>query len=386
MAFELVYYSQQDNQWKNDILGSGEPGDTIGYVGCALTSVAMLLSGHGYTINPKRLNQRLKEVRGFSDANIIWGKVNDIYPNVTLKAYIPCATSDAPLAQIDASIAAGQPAIVMVDSSPVAGPQTHWVVLYAREGPDYLMLDPVPYQPDITRKTYMMPRYAQGKTLERAIQHVILYEVFGSGGPIPIPGTTDTHHSQPTTGSVSGGAYARVRSDVTAGLNIRSSIDTSSRANVLATVPAGTDLLIVETDGASKIGAINQWIRVRDAQGHEGYAAAWYLEKVPGAKPVPVTEPTPEPVPSGAETPASAPAPAPEPTKLLVRVKSGGAKIYKTASKGQVVSTEKSGARLVVVEAANKAASKIGVAGKWITVKATNGSRGYVDGGSVRKG
>ena len=32
MAFKLINYSQQDPQWKNDILGFGEPGDTIGYV------------------------------------------------------------------------------------------------------------------------------------------------------------------------------------------------------------------------------------------------------------------------------------------------------------------------------------------------------------------
>ena len=49
MAFNLVYLSQQDPQWKNDTLGFGDAGDTIGYVGCALTSVAMLLSGYGFS-------------------------------------------------------------------------------------------------------------------------------------------------------------------------------------------------------------------------------------------------------------------------------------------------------------------------------------------------
>ena len=51
MSFKLVNYSQQDPQWKNDILGFGDHNDTIGYVGCALTAVAMLLSGHGYDEN-----------------------------------------------------------------------------------------------------------------------------------------------------------------------------------------------------------------------------------------------------------------------------------------------------------------------------------------------
>jgi hypothetical protein len=377
MPFRLVYYSQQDKQWKNDILGFGDPGDTIGYLGCALTSVAMLISGHGYTETPKSLNQKLKNVNGFASAAIRWGSVSQIYPQVTVKSNISCATTDAPLSLIDAQLDVGQPAIVQVDSSPAQGIQTHWVVLYDRKGDDYLMLDPWPYQPDITKATYLMPRYAQGRSLKRAISHIILYEAFGSGGPISTPGTPE-----PTT--VPGGVYARIKADVTWGLNLRSSIDTSSTANVLAVLPTGTQLLILDTDGMAKIGAINQWVRVREPGGKEGFVAAWYLEKAPEAEPVPITEPVPAPTP---EAPVSTPTPPSEPEKLIVRVKSSGAKVYKSASKsGGVVSTEKSGARLVVVEKADKAIDKIGVTGKWINVKATNGKRGYIDGGSVRKG
>src|SRR5687767_15798489 len=117
MPFQLVYHSQQDSKWKNDILGYGDPGDTIGYVGCALTSVAMLLSGHGYSETPRTLNQKLKNVQGFVSAAIRWGSVSQVYPNVTVKSNISCTTTRAPLELIDAAIAAGQPAIVQVDSS-----------------------------------------------------------------------------------------------------------------------------------------------------------------------------------------------------------------------------------------------------------------------------
>ena len=109
MAFKLVNYSQQDPKWKSDRLGFGDPGDTLGYVGCALTATAMLLSGHGYAETPRTLNKKLQDVGGFVSAAIVWGAVSKIYPKVTLKAFIPCSTSDAPLAQIDESIAAGQP-------------------------------------------------------------------------------------------------------------------------------------------------------------------------------------------------------------------------------------------------------------------------------------
>jgi len=400
MTFQLVYYSQQDPQWKQDILGFGDPGDTIGYVGCALTSVAMLLSGHGYVENPKTLNKKLQAVGGFVSAGIRWGSVSQVYSQVSLKSSISCNNTDAPLGLIDASIAAGQPVIVMVDSTPAAGLLTHWVVLYAKEGNDYLMLDPWPYQTDVKKKTYLMPRYSQGNPLQRSIMHVIIYECFTAGGGIAIPAGSSTSSSSSSTGTpqtppitvpvTSCRSTAKVKADVVWGLNIRSTIDTSSMANVVASVPAGTELTLMEDDGVSKIGAVNQWVRVRDAQGREGFAAAWYLEKGTIVAPAPAPAPTPSPVteaPAPTSTTTPAPAPAPEVQKLSVIVKSAGAKVYKTASaKSEVLSKEKSGARLTVVEAASTAEGKIGKAGKWLTVKGTNNKRGYVDGSLVKKG
>ncbi len=394
MTFQLVYYSQQDPQWKQDILGFGDPGDTIGYVGCALTSVAMLLSGHGYVETPKTLNKKLQGVGGFASAGIRWGSVSQIYSQISLKSNISCNNTDAPLGLIDSSIAAGQPVIVMVDSTPAAGLLTHWVVLYAKDGSDYLMLDPWPYQTNVNKKTYLMPRYSQGNPLQRSIMHVIIYECFTAGGGIAQPGTSSTTETPPTppitVPVTSGKSTARVKADVTWGLNIRSTIDTSSMANVVASVPAGTELTLMEDDGVSKIGAVNQWVRVRDAQGHEGFAAAWYLEKGQIVAPAPVPAPTPGPVseaPAPTSTTTPTPVPAPEEQRISVVVKSAGAKIYKTTSaKSEVLSKEKSGARLTVVEAASTAADKIGKAGKWLVVKGTNNKRGYVDGSLVKKG
>lgn len=385
MSFKLVYYSQQDPQWKKDILGFGDPGDTIGYVGCALTSVAMLLSGHGYSETPKTLNQKLKNVDGFVSAGIRWAAVSQLYSNVTLKAFIPCSTSDAPLAQINAALAAGQPAIVQVDSSPADGIQTHWVVLYGKKGDDYLMLDPWPYQTDITKEDLLMKRYAQGRTLKRAISHVILYEAYGSGGPIATPSTPTT-----TPASTSGDC-ARVKDSVTWGLNIRSSVDTSSMSNVVATVPAGTVLTLLESDGLSKVGAVNQWVRVRTPSGREGFAAAWYLETVPGTAPASTTGTTTSPA---SETPVSTPAtPTTTPTtpstkeekedKLIVVVSSAvgtsGLRLRKTSSKGgALIAVLKAGSHLTVLDPAQKAKAKIGKANQWLYVRTSGNQRGYV--------
>ena len=394
MTFKPVYYSQQDPQWKDEILGFGEAGDTIGYVGCALTSTAMLLSGQGYAETPATLNQKLKDAGGFAGAGIRWGVVSQIHPQVNLKSHVSCANTDAPLSQIDASIAAGQPVIVMVDSTPAAGLLTHWVLLYAREGDDYLMLDPWPYQTNLKKKTFLMPRYSQGNPLRRSIMHVIIYECFTAGGIASPAGISTSTSTTPRTrpasaASTRSGPYARVKADITWGLNIRSSIDTSSTANIVTTVPAGSFLTLLETDGASKVGAVNHWVRVRDDKGNEGFAAAWYLERGQPAAPAPQTTPRPAPATSPAiESPIPATiSSSAEKQRLLVVVKSAGAKVFKDPSaKSEVLAKEKGGAKLVVVEPLETALPKIGLAGKWLTVKGTNNKRGYVDGGLVKEG
>ena len=387
MSFQLVYLSQQDPLWKKDILGFGDPEDTIGYLGCALTSVAMLLSGHGYSETPKTLNKKLKNVNGFVSAAIRWSSVSQIYPNVTVKSNISCTTSPAPLELINGAIAAGQPAIVQVDSSPASGIQTHWVVVYQKKGDDYLMLDPWPYQPDITKEDLLMKRYARGNPLKRAISHIILYEVFGSGsgGPISTPETPET------TPVPTSGVYARVKDSVTWGLNVRSSIDTSSMTNVLAVVPAGTELVLLESDGASKVGAVNQWVRVRTPQGQEGFAAAWYLENTQAAEtiPSPVTEPTPGPISEPPDVPSTPSAPIEPPKeekkddKLIVVVSSAvgtsGLRLRKSPSKGgALIAVLKAGARLTVLDPAKKAKARIGKANQWLQVRTADNQRGYV--------
>lgn len=367
MSFRLVYYSQQDPQWKNERLGFGNSGDTIGYVGCALASVAMLLSGHGYPETPKTLNQKLKNVNGFVGAAIRWGAVSQIYPKVTVRSSISCTNTPAPLDLIDAAIATGQPAIVQVDRSPAPGIQTHWVVLYKRKGDDYLMLDPWPYQTDITKEDRLMNRYAQGQPLKRAISHVILYEAYGTSNPLS-PAAPGTPMSQ---------VYARVKDSVTWGLNVRSSIDTSSSANVLEVIPAGTQLTLLESDGAAKVGAVNQWLRVRTPRGNEGFVAAWYLENVPETAPVP--GPTPVPVPS---TPAPPKDQEKDDGMVVVvssAVGSSGLRLRKTGSMGgALVDIIKAGTRLSVLEPAAKAKAKIGKPNQWIHVGTPKKQRGYV--------
>ncbi len=390
MPFNLVYYSQNDPKWKSDRLGFGtQESETIGYVGCALTSVAMTLSGHGFVITPKDLNQKLKDINGFAGSGIRWSSVPQLFPQVRLNSIIKCNDTPAPLAQIDAALAAGQPAVICVDSTPAEGLLTHYVVLIARKGDDYLMLDPWPYQTDPNKETYLMPRYSQGKTLTRAIFQIVLFENTGADGKIMLPGqkgaTTPTTSAGQTQGQPASASAAdvkaRVKADVNLGLNIRSSEDTSSKANILATAQAGDSLTITEPNGWTKIGAINQWVRVRAKNGREGLAAAWYLEKVPGEKYPEVTGPA---VPASEAGSSSAPAG----FTVMVKAKVGGAglKVYETAStRSKVVSKEGMKARLTVIEDAAKAKPKVGVVGKWLFVQTAGNTQGFVQAEFVKE-
>lgn len=391
MPFNLAYYSQNDPKWKDDKLGFGtQEKETIGYVGCALTSVAMILSGHGFTVTPKELNQKLKSIDGFVGSGIRWHSVPQLFPAMRLNSVIKCNDTPAPLAQIDAALAAGQPAVICVDSTPAEGVLTHYVVLIARKGDDYLMLDPWPYQPDPNKETYLMPRYSQGKTLERSIFQIVLFENINADGKIMLPGQKGATTTKTSTGQPQGqpvpvsgtGHKARVKADVTLGLNIRSSEDTSTKANIVDAARAGDLLTITEPNGWTKIGAINQWVRVRTKNGKEGLAAGWYLERVPGEKYPQVT---------GSTVPArEAPSPSRAPAGLVVMVKArvggAGAKIYETAStRSKVVAKGGMKERLTVIEEAVKAKPKVGKAGKWLFVQNAAGTQGFVQAELVKE-
>lgn len=376
MPFQLVNQSQQDPQWKNDRLGFGGASETIGFVGCALTCVAMLASGHGYPETPRTLNQKLKARNGFVDAAIVWGTLSSIYAQIITKPLILCYDTDAPLAQIDAALAAGQPVIVQVDQGPAAGLQTHWVVLYKKQGDDYLMLDPWPHPTESGQSVLMMPRYSQGRSLKRSITAVVMYECLASGGgTIPTP---------PAPAPVSTGIFIQVCAAAPAGLRLRSQPTTESAT--LAIEPPLARLEILETGAEARIGQANQWIHARDGQGLEGYVAAWFVEKAGAETPAPSTGPAPgsgaEPTPPAPSTPPPAPAPETGSKKLTLIVSpsvgKSGLRLRKAPSMaGALVAVEKAGAKLTVLEPANAARAKIGTQ-QWINVRDPKGRRGYV--------
>jgi len=389
MAFTLVRYSQQDPQWKNDKIGGGP--DTIGYIGCALTCVSMYVSGWGYPETPGTLNKKLTARGGFIDEAIVWGSVTGIYSQVKSVGLTVCGNNDAPLAQIDSYLAAGNPVIVEVDYKPEPGLQTHWVLIIAKKDGDYVIQDPWPNPPE-TKEVTLMSRFSQGQSLKRAIKAVAWYQVDGSGASSGTSSgsTTTTPSTTPAPTPVETDLVLQVVASATAGIKLHIAASMDSPANV-AEMP-GTQLKVIEEkNGAlAKLGT-QSWIYVRDPNGQQGYVAAWLVEKTAGAAPAPSTpapvpgstpEPAPAPTPP-ASTPSTPPPPSGAPQRFQVVVLSSvgaaGLAVRQQPSPGAaLVNKEKAGARLTVIEPVNSATPKIGVAGQWIAIKATNNKTGYV--------
>jgi hypothetical protein len=300
MTFNLVRLSQQDPRWKNTRLGFSST-STIGEFGCAMTSVAMYLSGFGYPETPQTLNEKLKQRGGYVQDAIVWAAVSTIYPKVRFKNLITCRDTDAPIEAIGNSIAAGQPVILEVDSSPRAGLQTHWVVAYQKVGKDFLILDPWPFPTEDGKDVSLMSRYSHGKELKRAITAAVWYECLETGAGVEVP---------PASAPADGGFYVRVKAEALSGLRIRSAATTNS--NTLSIEYPNTLLKVIEAEATArpKVGVFDQWLRVRTPLGVEGYCAAWFVETAPVVSPAPVTPPAPEPSPEPGPIPLQ-PAPVP---------------------------------------------------------------------------
>ena len=400
MAFKLVYHSQQDEKWKNDLLGFGTgKWDTIGYNGCALSSVAMLLSGYGYTETPQSLNERLKSVQGFAGSGIRWGAVSQLYPAVKLASdpspFTPYENSDAPLEKINASLDVGRPVIVRVDTKPTEDkniPDEHYILLYARNGSDdYLILDPWPYKPGTNTQDSLMKRYSHGRTLRQIIQRVVVYDVAGAGGPIVAPGSTSsstvsstsTPTSTPTMPVPSDGIYVRVLSSVSS-LPVRAN-KALGQGNVLASVAPGTLLRLVNPEETKRIGRADRWVTVREPGGKQGFAEARYLEIARASTSTSTPAPVPAPSP-GTETPApteSQSTPAAPPAnalKLVVSEALGTSTLNlrkKPSTDGVSLMALAAGTQLTVLESAGEAKAKIGKSNKWIYVSEPGGTSGY---------
>jgi len=158
----VIRYSQQDPKWKNKLLGNSEL--TIGDYGCFLTCFSMILEE-----TPDKVNDRVKVFGGFAGALLSAGVVPNAYPQISV-SQTWCTNNPAPLDIIDNALKNGSPVIVQVDTSPVTGIQSHFVILNKLIGNDYSMVDPWPLvdEPPAT----LLGRYGNGRDAKTIITYI----------------------------------------------------------------------------------------------------------------------------------------------------------------------------------------------------------------------
>ena len=191
MSFTPNYLSQRDPRWTNEKLGF-DTSVTIGTDGCTLTCLAMLVNGYGFSETPSTLNRKLKDMGsgvGFLGSLIVWPGLTQAFPKIVFHGIIICRDQPAPISDINASLDAGQPLVIEIDESPATGLQNHWVVINARQGNDYLMLDPWP-QPTDHAPVSLSTRYGFNRPASEFITAVAWYDAGGSPAPAPAPAPT----------------------------------------------------------------------------------------------------------------------------------------------------------------------------------------------------
>ncbi|MBC8332188.1 MAG: hypothetical protein H8E28_09430 [Anaerolineae bacterium] len=363
--FETDALYQNDPKWKGVKLGHDNK-ETIGTWGCLLTSMTMVANGFGNNETPESMNQKMKSAGGFQGALVIPAMLPSVCPGIVYKGYQPCENNPAPLAQIDAALAAGMPVIAQVDWSPKAGLQTHWVVIYGKEGDRYLMKDPYRYRGDAPdKKLYLTDRYKHmGKDPGQAITGTVWFEGNPSGGgaatvtvnaaakpeKVPVPDNTFT-----TFGTADGLAFRG---------------SPSIGGALITRLPLHVELTSLEPNAQNKVGVMNEWLHVQAPSGDQGYVAAWYVSR------------------SKEEEEEKAAAPKTGDTSLVVRPTTGGL-AFRTSSRVSpqtLIKRLPAGASLVVQEPIAVAKTKIGVRGKWLKVKDVTGQVGYVAGWYVTPG
>jgi hypothetical protein len=348
-----------DPHWKDDPLGL-DNSTTIGKFGCLLTCMTMVADGFGNKVNPQTLNDKMKSAGGFQGALVIPALLPNVLPGIRYQKYIQCDNPPAPIADIDATLDAGWPVIVEVDYSPAPGMQNHWIVLYDRQGDDYLIQDPWPY-PAETKKVTLTSRYGFAGPPKKIIKGAIwLAGVQTSQTAAP--------KAKPTPKPVPKDALTLY--STADGLALRSQPYVAGD-NLITRLPLQAEFRLLEpaAQAASKIGQLNQWLEVQAVPGgDQGYVAAWYVSQIKGA------------VPEAGTPAAPTPQPASESQTLVVYATDDGLALrtQPVIADTTLIKRLPQNAQFVVLDPPDQAGAKIGAQNQWLKVRDVAGDEGFV--------
>jgi uncharacterized protein YgiM (DUF1202 family) len=355
---------QNDDTWKNTPLGNSS--QTIGSWGCLLTSVTMMLNGIGYNETPVTVNDKMKKAGGFQGPLFIPSVLPYVWGNCAYRDMQPCETVPAPLAQIDAAVAAGKPVILQVDWNKQAGIQTHFVLVKQKKGDDYVLYDPYKYGGDGPDKEVLLTqRYKfNGAKLATEISAVLWFENYSLAAPEP-----------PKVEKVAVPADAIKVYNTIDDLALRA--DPSTTGYLWKRLMKVTELTVLDpsAEARAKLGVNGQWIKVQDPEGAQGFVAAWYVTEDKKAASAP---PVAAPAPTAASAPAPAAAPLPPGAIGLYPTEELSFRSQPTISPETLIRRVPATEQLVSLESAEQTKAKVGVVNQWLKVRDASKKEGYV--------
>jgi hypothetical protein len=355
---------QNDDTWKNTPLGNSS--QTIGSWGCLLTSVTMMLNGIGYNETPVTVNDKMKKAGGFQGPLFIPSVLPYVWGNCAYRDMQPCETVPAPLAQIDAAVAAGKPVILQVDWNKQAGIQTHFVLVKQKKGDDYVLYDPYKYGGDGPDKEVLLTqRYKfNGAKLATEISAVLWFENYSLAAPEP-----------PKVEKVAVPADAIKIYNTIDDLALRA--EPSTTGYLWKRLMKVTELTVLDpsAEARAKLGVNGQWIKVQDPEGAQGFVAAWYVTEDKKAASAP---PVAAPAPTAASAPAPAAAPLPPGAIGLYPTEELSFRSQPTISPETLIRRVPATEQLVSLESAEQTKAKVGVVNQWLKVRDASKKEGYV--------
>jgi len=140
-----TFYNQRDKSWASDRLGNTD--ETVGKVGCLISSVGMNLSYYGIGMNPKKINEKLTKVEGFTSRGwLVWSKLSTI-TNDKVTISFPKLSHE----NIEKYLLQKEPVLAKLYINRVI---PHWVLIVGEKEGEYLMLDPLRDEKPIKFSSY----------------------------------------------------------------------------------------------------------------------------------------------------------------------------------------------------------------------------------------
>lgn len=128
------YYRQNDPKWQDVEIGASKR--KMGSTGCLIACVSTAISQLRSPVTPEELNKMLTQINGFQGADLIWYKINEVFPDIDYR-YSRIFSRK----KIEKDLEEGLLPIVNVKYNKTG--VTHWVLIVGAKDGEFIISDPL---------------------------------------------------------------------------------------------------------------------------------------------------------------------------------------------------------------------------------------------------